>query len=80
MPDGRTQTVYYTSDGVRGYEADVKYTGYHAKEDAYYKPAVYPSYKPVYSTTTYKPAPVYKQTYRPKNYYPAWYFNINKKY
>ena len=30
-----------THDGVRDYEADVNYTGYHAKEDTYYKPAVY---------------------------------------
>merc|ERR1712209_259490 len=44
LPDGRIQTVTYTSNGYDGFVADVSYTG----------TAVYPEEK------AYKPAPAYK--------------------
>ena len=46
LPDGRVQTVKYTSDHYAGYIADVSYSGaakpYHAPKPAPYHPAPLP--------------------------------------
>merc|ERR1711937_1036629 len=49
LPDGRIQTVTYTSNGYDGYVADVTYEG----------TAQYPEAKPYHPAPAYKPAPVY---------------------
>ena len=65
LPDGRTQTVHYTSDSVNGYVVDVKYDG-DAKYDEYRPSKTYSTYtKPapvVYKTTTAAPVIVYQTT------------------
>jgi len=55
LPDGRIQTVTYTSNGYDGYVADVTYEG----------TAQYPEAKP------YHPAPAYKPAYAPAPAYHA---------
>ena len=49
LPDGRIQTVKYTSNGYDGLVADVTYEG----------TAQYPEAKPYHPAPAYKPAPVY---------------------
>merc|ERR1712018_373361 len=55
LPDGRIQTVTYTSNAYDGYVADVTYEG----------TAQYPEAKP------YHPAPAYKPAYAPAPAYHA---------
>ena len=70
LPDGRLQTVTYTSDANTGYIADVKYSG-----EPVYAPA--PAYGPA-PVRPYAPAPVVVPApapiiapYRPAPYRPA---------
>jgi len=68
LPDGRLQTVTYTSDANTGYIADVKYSG-----EPVYAPAPAPAYGPA-PVPVVAPAPVVVPApYRPAPYRPAPY-------
>ena len=58
LPDGRTQTVYYTVNGYDGFVADVKYEGV-AQYPEHHKPSYHPApaYKPAPKKPSYHPAP-----------------------